>query len=305
MLDPSPSNPVPFGRYLITERLGRGGMAEVFKGKLPGLDGFERTVCIKRILPELAEQEDFVRLLLDEARITVALHHPNIVQCLDLGKHEGVYFMAMEYIEGRDLQQLYDACEQRGIFFPFKHSLHVLGQTLEGLAYAQRARGPDGQPLDLVHRDLTPSNIFVSFEGDVKIGDFGVARASVMKRMETTGKTVGKLGYLSPEQVKGLELDGRSDIFSLGVTLFELLTRTPLFPGDDPDEVMELITKFDPVRTIEAHPTLPNDLADMLLKALAVDREDRYPNAQDFSEDLTDFLFNEGIRVGSRDLSEF
>ena len=215
--------PIPFGRFLLFERVAIGGMAEVFKGRVVAAEGFEKYVAIKRILPDLAADERFVKMLLTEARIHSALSHRNIVQIHDLGISEnGEYFIVLEYVEGYDLRIITEQLARDKEIIPEALSLYIAAEVAEGLHFAHEMRGPDGQALGLVHRDVTPSNVLISFAGEVKLSDFGLAK----RRHDNSvvGSLKGNLAYMSPEQAKQAPLDRRTDIFSLGALLFELLT---------------------------------------------------------------------------------
>ena len=215
-----------FGQYELLEQIAVGGMAEVFKGRVVAAEGFEKLVAIKRILPDLAEDERFVKMLLTEARIHSALSHRNIVQIHDLGiSEDGEYFIVLEYVEGYDLRMIIEQIHGAGEIIPEALSLHIAAEIAQGLHFAHELRGPDGQALGLVHRDVTPSNILISFAGEVKLSDFGLAKRRHDRSV--VGSLKGNLAYMSPEQAMQAELDRRTDIFSLGAVLFELLTGTP------------------------------------------------------------------------------
>ena len=212
-----------FGQYELLEQIAVGGMAEVFKGRVVAAEGFEKHVAIKRILPDLAEDERFVKMLLTEARIHSALSHRNIVQIHDLGiSEQGEYFIVLEYVEGYDLRIITEQIHGAGEIIPEALSLHIAAEIAQGLHFAHELRGPDGQPLGLIHRDVTPSNILISFAGEVKLSDFGLAKRRHDRSV--VGSLKGNLAYMSPEQAMQAELDRRTDIFSLGAVLFELIT---------------------------------------------------------------------------------
>ena len=212
-----------FGQYELLEQIAVGGMAEVFKGRVVAAEGFEKLVAIKRILPDLAEDERFVKMLLTEARIHSALSHRNIVQIHDLGiSEDGEYFIVLEYVEGYDLRVIMEQIHAAGEIIPEALSLHIAAEIAQALNFAHELRGPDGQALGLVHRDVTPSNILISFAGEVKLSDFGLAKRRHDRSV--VGSLKGNLAYMSPEQANQAQLDRRTDIFSLGAILFELLT---------------------------------------------------------------------------------
>jgi len=212
-----------FGQYELLEPIAVGGMAEVFKGRVVAAEGFEKLVAIKRILPDLAEDDRFVKMLLTEARIHSALSHRNIVQIHDLGiSEDGQYFIVLEYVEGYDLRIITDQLAASGEIIPEALSLHIASEVAQGLHFAHELRGPDGQPLGLIHRDVTPSNVLISLAGEVKLSDFGLAKRQHDRSV--VGSLKGNLGYMSPEQANQAQLDRRTDIFSLGAILFEMLT---------------------------------------------------------------------------------
>src|SRR5690606_24924839 len=201
-----------------------GGMAEIFLARQEGLEGFEKTICIKRIRPHLSSQANFVRMFLNEAKLAAQLNHPNIVQIYDLGRINDSYFIAMEYISGRDMSRIVPKAERAGIPFPMIYALRIASSVCEGLYYAHTKSDAFGNSLNVVHRDVTPENMLVSWDGTVKIVDFGIAKANTQIEQTRAGEIKGKLSYMSPEQAMGKQLDARSDIFSLGAVLYEWVT---------------------------------------------------------------------------------
>ena len=231
--------PVQFGKYLLLGRISVGGMAEVFKAKSFGVQGFEKIIAIKRILPSLGRDEDFITMFIDEAKIAGQLAHANIGQIHELGQVDGAHFIAMEYIWGRDLLQLQNRFKKRGKRISMSAASFIVMKVCEGLHYAHKKRDVLGVPMEIVHRDCSPQNIVISFEGEVKLIDFGIARAASRSSRTNAGVLKGKFGYMSPEQVRGLPLDRRSDIFSLGIILFEVLTGRRLFDGESDFSTLE------------------------------------------------------------------
>ena len=294
-----------FGKYTILEFLGKGGMAEVYKAKLHGIGGFEKILVIKKILPHLASRESFIRMFFDEAKITVALQHPNIVQVFDLGEIGGTYYMTMEYVEGCNLNVLVTHCLRKKTKVPFKHILFIIMEVCKALHYAHRAADDAGVPLNVIHRDVTHSNILLSFAGDVKLADFGIARARIQESIENPGMLKGKLSYMAPEMLRAEAIDPRVDIFSLGIVFFELLSMQKLIQGKGDDEVMKQILGLDIAGILQQHPTIPEDVQDVLRKALAVDRDSRYRSAQEMFTDLNDFIFNHGVQISPHDFADF
>ena len=213
-------HPTKFGKYLLLERIAVGGMAEVFVAKAFGVEGFERLLAIKKILPTMGEDAEFIRMFVDEARIAVQLAHANIVQVLELGKHEERLYIAMEYVSGRDLRQLMERFRKRQEAMPLPQVCLIVAEVCEALDHAHRKRDAQGRPLGIVHRDVSPQNVLVSFEGEVKLIDFGIAKAESRLQKTQSGILKGKFSYMSPEQVKGQPIDGRSDVLACGVLLW-------------------------------------------------------------------------------------
>src|SRR6185437_13127616 len=221
--------PVPFGKYLLLERINVGGMAEVFMAKAFGAEGFERLLAIKKILPTMVEDEEFITMFLDEARISVQLNHANVVQIHELGRQDENFYIAMDYVAGKDLRTILERYRRRHEIMPTAQAAYLAMRMAEGLDYAHKKKDARGQDLHIVHRDVSPQNILVSFDGEVKIIDFGIAKAANRAQKTQAGILKGKFGYMSPEQVRGLPIDRRSDIFALGVVFFEMVTGEKLF----------------------------------------------------------------------------
>ena len=279
-----------FGKYALLDRIAVGGMAEIFLARQEGLEGFEKTIVIKRIRPHLSNQKSFVKMFLNEAKLAAQLNHPNIVQIYDLGKIGESYFIAMEYIFGRDMRRIIPKAEGMGIPFPMVYALKIASSVCEGLYYAHQRTDMYGNALHIVHRDVTPENIFVSFDGTVKILDFGIAKAANQIEQTRAGEIKGKLSYMSPEQCMGKTLDQRSDLFSLGVVLYEWITGFKLFTGESEVAILKTITegKIYPPSYFKAD--VPDAVEHILMKALEKDREKRYQSAWDMQYDLDQFL---------------
>ncbi len=296
---------VVFGPYELIERVAVGGMAEVFKAKRAGVEGFEKVVAVKRILPHLSENADFVRMFVDEAKVAAGLSHPNIATIFELGRIGTGYYIAMEYVHGRDLRTVMRRAGERRLRLPLDLSLRVVGQVCAALEYAQRKKDEAGRPMEIVHRDVSPQNILVSFDGDVKLVDFGIARAATMASAADPTVLRGKLLYMSPEQAWGRPVDGRSDIFSLGLVLYELVTGTKAFQAASTDKTtLELVRGcvIPPPRQLQ--PRLPEALERVILKALAREPDDRYQDAAQMQRGLERFL-QERPPVTARDLARF
>lgn len=283
--------PKQFGKFFLLDKLAVGGMAEIYKAKTFGAEGFEKLLAIKRILPHCSADKDFIGMLIDEAKLSVLLSHANIVQVYDLGKVGDDYFISMEYISGVNLRDLVYHCRELGRTFPTDIAVYVISEICKGLDYAHRKTDVNGQPLNLVHRDISPQNILISYEGEVKIVDFGIAKAAMNISHTMAGILKGKIAYMSPEQALGKSIDHRTDIFSTGILLYECLTGEKLFTGESQFEVLKKIrsTKMDLSRL----PTsIPKQLQVILARALAYFPKDRFQSAGDMQIELTKFLYS-------------
>jgi serine/threonine protein kinase len=301
--------PRPFGKYLLLRQLAIGGMAEVYLARQSGPAGFEKECVIKRILPSLAVDQQFVNMFLDEARIAARLSHPNIVQIFDLGSiddgNKGDYFLAMEHVHGVDLQQIEEAEAQRGGRIPLAIAVRICSNVAEGLEHAHRATDARGHALGLVHRDVTPSNVIVSFDGVGKILDFGIAKAVAKKGRTEVGVIKGKIPYMSPEQVQGEALDARSDLFSLGTMLYELTTGHKPFDGEGPADLSMKILNDTPKPPDFYVERFPTGLSDVIQRAMSKRQSDRYQSARELHEALEEFLLHAGIRSTSHDVAAY
>lgn len=294
-----------FGRYTLLDRLAVGGMAEIFLARQAGLEGFEKNVVLKRIRPHLSKQQAFVRMFLNEAKLAAQLTHPNVVQIYDLGKVGESYYIAMEYIFGRDMRRVIPKAEALGIPFPMVYALKIASSVLEGLYYAHQKTDIYGAPLSIVHRDITPENIFVSFDGTVKVLDFGIAKAANQLEHTQAGEIKGKLSYMSPEQCLGKPLDLRSDIFSLGVVLYEWITGFRLFTGDSDVAILRSITDGKIYAPSYFRSDIPEEVERILMRALEKDRDLRYQTAWEMQDDINRFLSAYEFTPSSIHLSNF
>jgi eukaryotic-like serine/threonine-protein kinase len=295
--------PVPFGKYTLLERISVGGMAEVFRAKAFGVEGFERLVAVKRILPNIAEDKEFIRMFVDEAKLAVQLNHANIAQIADLGVVDGAYYIALEHVHGRDLRSVFERVRSRQEQMPVAQACFVAMKVCEGLDYAHNKRDQSGAELALVHRDVSPQNILVSFEGEVKIIDFGIAKAAGIGGSTQSGILKGKLGYMSPEQVRGLPVDRRSDIFSCGIVLYEMLTGERLFVGESDFSTLEKVRNVEILPPTQYNRKIPEDLERIVLRALARESEQRYQHAIDLHDDLQAFVYTAGEFCSRKDLA--
>jgi len=275
-----------YGPYRLLERVAVGGMAEVFKAKRSGVEGFEKVVAVKRILPHLSDNKEFVDMFVDEAKMVAGLTHPNIVQIFDLGRIEKSYYIAMEYVQGRDLRSILRRARERGTRVPLDLCALIASRVCAALEYAHRKKDDRGQPMMTVHRDISPQNILISFEGDVKLTDFGIAKAASKATVTEAGALRGKLLYMSPEQAWGKPMDRRSDVFSLGIVFYEMLTDHKPFLGSSEVSILETVRecKVAPPRSLNG--AIPPALERVVMRALERDPERRYQDAGEMSRDL-------------------
>jgi serine/threonine protein kinase len=290
---------------LLLDRISVGGMAEVFKAKSYGVEGFEKIIAIKRILPTMGEDRDFIKMFIDEAKIAGQLAHANICQIFELGRIDGSHFIAMEYIWGKDLLQIQNRLRKVKQPMPIPMACFTIAKVLEGLDYAHRKRDPLGRPLEIVHRDCSPQNVLVSYEGEVKIIDFGIAKATSRNSRTMAGVLKGKFGYMSPEQVRGLPLDRRSDIFALGTMLYECLTGDRLFQGETDFSTLEKVRNVDIRPPREINPNIPQTVEGVILRALAKDVEERYQWCSEMLADLQAFLMSQDVVFTAKSLSSW
>ena len=274
-------------------------MGEIFLATLRGPSGFEKVVVVKRILPHFASDVDFVSMFLNEARIAATLSHPNIIQVFDAGKTDDSYYFAMEYLHGADLGQILRTAAANRTVVPLEHVLTIIMAAAAGLHHAHVVPGADGRPLQVIHRDVSPSNVMVTDEGSIKILDFGIAKALSATNVTREGTRKGKVAYMSPEQCLGVPLDPRSDIFALGILLYEASMMRRLFRGDNEFATMNMITsgRVPPPTSVRAD--YPAELERIVLKALAVDRNERYATALEMHDDLESFGAASGLRISA------
>jgi serine/threonine protein kinase len=297
--------PIPFGKYLLLDRINIGGMAEVWRGKQFGASGFERLVAIKRILPNIAEDEEFITMFIDEAKISVQLTHANIAAIYELGQIANSYFISMEYIPGKDMRAIFDRCRKKGEPAPVPLVAFCIAKMCEGLDYAHRKKDGMGRDMNIVHRDISPQNVLISYEGEVKVIDFGIAKAAGKATKTQAGILKGKFGYMSPEQIRGLPLDRRSDVFAIGVCLYEMLTGERLFVGDSDFSVLEKVRKAEVPPPSTYNRRIPEALEKIVLKALAKDVDERYQYASELGDDLQRFLITSDSIFSRKDLMQY
>lgn len=283
------TKPRPFGHYFILEKIAQGGMAEIFKGLTYDFSGLKKFIVIKRILPHIAANEEFIRMLVDEAKIAVQLNHGNIAQTFDLGKVAEDYFIVMEYVEGKTLSQLFKKSNANTETIPTPMVVYMLGEVCHGLDYIHRRQDELGQALGIVHCDISPQNIIVAESGTVKIVDFGVAKAAFKLSEREQGILKGKFAYMSPEQTEGTHVTAASDIFSAGVVLWELLAGRRLFKKKTNPETIQAVKEMKVYPPSAYNNEIPSELDVVVLKALERSPERRYGSATDMALDLTKF----------------
>ena len=295
--------PRPFGRYYLIDKMAIGGMAEVFNAIFFGIHGFEMPLVIKRILPHLSANQRFVDMFVVEAKIYVALQHQNIVQIYDFHKFQEQYFIALEFVEGRDLKTLMVRCREQNYTLPTPIALFIAHQICHGLEYAHTRTDEQGENLGLVHRDLSPANILLSYTGEVKIADFGIAKAKKHAEITNSGVLKGKYRYMSPEQAHGTTIDHRSDIFAVGILLYELLTRQKLFDADNDKSLLDLVKACDIIEPRKHNASISPRLNKIICRALHRNPNMRYQSAKDLQEALSEEINPQTVSSLSRQLT--
>jgi serine/threonine protein kinase len=281
----------PYGFYYLTKKIAIGGMAELFRARRKvGLEGFEKILAIKRILPHLSNNRDFVAMFADEAKIAAQLTHQNIVQIFDFGRLDETYFIAMEFVLGSNLRGIMEKTRELDTRLSINDCVFIITKAAIGLDYAHRKRNLQNLPLNIIHRDISPQNILVSYEGEVKLTDFGIAKAALTTSVTKAGILKGKVSYMSPEQARGEVLDMRSDIFSLGAVFYELLTCQKLFEGESELQILERLKDPHIDHPSRLNPDIPMELDRIVLKALARRPEDRYQSAEEMFAQCETFL---------------
>src|SRR5688572_22996457 len=280
-------------------------MAEVFQAKSFGVEGFEKIIAIKRILPSMAEDAEFIQMFIDEAKIAGQLSHANICQIFELGKIQDSHFIAMEFVWGKDLLQIQNRFRKLRGQMPMAMAAFVAAKVCEGLDYAHRRKDTRGRPLNSIHRDVSPQNILVSYEGEIKVIDFGIAKAASRSSKTQAGVLKGKFGYMSPEQVRGLPLDRPSDLFAIGTILYETMTGERLFLGESDFSTLEKVRNVDVQPPSALNKSVPPQLEKIVMKALARNVEDRYQWAKEMEDDLQAFLMSQEPVYTAKNLSQW
>src|SRR6476620_9789992 len=299
-------NPVPFGKYELISRLAAGGMAEIFLARTKSIQGFEKYLVIKKILRNRTNDPEFVRMFLDEARVAATLDHPNIVQIYDVGSVESEYFIAMEYLQGHNLIEIVRAGAKLGYSKPpLEHVMSILTGVCAGLHYAHDKRDFQGRPLEIVHRDVTPQNLVVTFDGAVKVVDFGIAKAATREVETLAGTLKGKIGYMSPEQCRGQSVDRRSDLFAVGIILYELTTGKRLYHERSDFDTLKKIIEGPVPSPRDILPFYPAALNAIVVRCLQTDPDDRYQTMRELHADLDAFARENQLVTGTVPLSQY
>ena len=278
-------------------------MAEVFIGEAVSVQGFKKRVAIKRVLPHLAKNENFIQMFLDEARLSARLNHANIVSVFDISAHDDTYFLIMEFVDGANLKRITDFMQAQNRRFPLGEAAYICMEACRGLSYAHELADEGGQPLHIVHRDISPPNILVTKRGEIKVADFGLAKAGTQLSQTDPGVVKGKFSYLSPEAATGEEVDARADIFSLGIVLWEMLAGRRLFLGDTDYATVKLIQKANVPRLAPLNREVDEAFEEVLFRALARDPSHRFQSARDFGDALAGYLFNRQLKVTPYDIA--
>jgi tetratricopeptide (TPR) repeat protein len=296
--------PIRFGKYLLLEKIAIGGMAELYRARITGTQGFEKIIVIKKLLPHLTNEVELVKAFIHEAKLAALLQHQNIVNIFDFGSMEGTYFIAMEHLFGKDLRLITEKSQEKSRPLSLDHALYIASKICEGLSYAHQLKDLQGNPLNIIHRDISPQNILVTYDGEVKIVDFGIAKAAGQNTKTREGVIKGKVSYMSPEQASGEAIDKRSDVFSTGILLYEMVTRSRMFDGD----ALQVLSKvrepqFEPSDKVA--PELPPRVHAILQKALAKDPDQRYQSSGDMLLDLEECLYENNFRPTGRSVAQY
>ncbi|MCB9792647.1 MAG: serine/threonine protein kinase [Alphaproteobacteria bacterium] len=295
--------PELFGKYYLVDKVATGGMAEIFRAKTFSTAGFEKLQVIKRILSHLSDNEEFVSMFIDEAKISVSLQHANLVQIYDFGKIRDNYFIAMEWIDGKDVKQVLRKLAMKRRLMPEEFAVFIAHEVCKALDYAHKKTNLQGEPLGIIHRDMSPSNVLVSYSGEVKVADFGIAKAEMSTYDTKDGVLKGKFEYMSPEQARGDDISQQSDLFSVGIILYEMLTGKRLFRTDNEIKTLEKIKAVDIGPPSTLNPNVPKRLDDLVMKALTADLNERYADARAFQQALLEYMYPQTPPVIQRSLA--
>lgn len=298
-----PADGVRFGQYVLLEKIATGGMAEVWKARMRGVEGFQKIVAIKKILPHLSDNQDFVEMFIDEAKLAAQLNHNNIIHIYDLGKIQSSYYIAMEYIDGSDLKAILKKAQDRDHPMSVELALFIASKVAAALDYAHRKHDFEGKEMGLVHRDVSPQNVLISEEGDIKLCDFGIAKAASKASHTQAGALKGKLQYMSPEQAWGRQIDRRSDVFALATVLYEMLTARKLFGGDNELSILEQVREARVIAPSQANDEVTPPIDAIVLKALQKEPSSRYQSAGEMQRDIDAVLYTFKPTPTSADLA--
>jgi serine/threonine protein kinase len=291
-------------RYRVIERLESGGMAEVFRAESEGLQGFRKQVAIKRVLPHLSSKKKFISMFLDEARLSAQLSHSNCVQVFDIGVGDSAFFIVMEFVDGANLKAIIEHIKKHGRDFPVEAAVYIALEICKGLAYAHELTDPNGIPLYIVHRDMSPPNVLITKHGEIKIVDFGLAKANSQLEKSEPGIIKGKFSYLSPEAAMGQDVDARTDVFAVGIILWELLAGQRLFLGDTDFQTVKKVQAAHIPSISQINRKVPQELERIIVRALARDPSQRYPTARSVGTDLSKFMFRYAVPVSTFDIEQ-
>jgi serine/threonine protein kinase len=291
-------------RYRVLEKLESGGMAEVFRAESEGLQGFRKQVAIKRVLPHLSSKKKFISMFLDEARLSAQLSHSNCVQVFDIGVGDSAFFIVMEFVDGANLKAIIEHIKKTGRDFPVEAAVYISLELCKGLAYAHELTDSNGVPLYIVHRDMSPPNVLITKHGEVKIVDFGLAKANSQLEKSEPGIIKGKFSYLAPEAAMGQDIDARTDIFAVGIILWELLAGQRLFLGDTDFQTVKKVQAAQVPSISQINKKVPQDLERIIARALAREPSQRYRTARELGLDLSKFMFRHGIPVSTFDIAQ-
>ena len=294
-----------FGRYLLLKKIARGGMAEIFRAMAFGGQGFSKYVVLKRMLPDITKDHQFVDMFVAEAKLVATLNHANIVQIYDFGLIDDRLYLAMEYVQGMNLSQVINDMRELGQPVPIATACYIITEALYGLDHAHRQTDQAGKPLNIIHRDVSPSNIIVSFEGHVRLVDFGIAKATQVSIRTQSGILKGKFKYMSPEQARGKPLDQRTDLFSTGICLYKLLTLRDAYDAEKEFDRLHQARECLFPKPTEINPNIPEELEKIILKAMHPDRDQRYDNAAQMRDAMESFAFTNNLQMFSSDLARF
>lgn len=290
-------------KYRVIERLEAGGMAEVFRGEAASVQGFRKEVAIKRVLPHLAQNEAFIAMFLDEARLGARLNHANIVTVFDIGSADNTFFIVMEFVDGANLKSVVEGVKKRGQRVALKHVLYIGIEACRGLSYAHEAVDEHEQPLQIVHRDISPPNILMSKRGEIKLTDFGLAKATTQLEDTDPGVVKGKFSYLAPETASGDTVDARADIFALGIVLWEMIAGKRLFIGENDYQTVKLVQQANIPSLQMLNHDVDDELDEIIGRALTRDPGDRFQSAREFGDALAGYLFSHQLKVTSYDIA--